>query len=174
MVIEGVRAEDIRLGFEQKVLPLQLYFMGKKWIEEIKEVPGKVYDCLDDLYHMVGMSCPYNRRDFDVNSYTESDGTEIVEIMLPEPTMDMMCRCIYFVHDPDFRQVSYYTYELSYGEYYLTEWKVNPIFMNDDSLAMKAINSRRAARETMLADYHRKFAGRNTSNNDLLNVCCDF
>jgi hypothetical protein len=46
--------------------------------------------------------------------------------------------------------------------------------MNDDSLAMKAINSRRVAREAMLADYHRKFAGRNTSNNDLLNVCCDF
>ena len=97
-----------------------------------------------------------------MNSYTESDGTEIVEIMLPEPTMDMMCRCIYFVHDPDFRQVSYYTYELSYGEYYLTEWKVNPIFMNDDSLAMKAINSRRVAREAstgsaMLALYRLGF-----------------
>lgn len=105
----AVSLEKARYHFEHSAMPRFFYENPENIISVISQQGP--YPVWVALISENGVDSPYRESDFDTRYYTAQDGTEILQVLMPEPTEDTMCYRLYFVYNPQKQVAGYYTVE---------------------------------------------------------------
>ena len=102
---------QVRYYFEHKMLPRYFYEKPEALLEVIRNVG--VYPLWETVAKENGTDPHYPEEDYITHFYRAEDGSQIIQIEMPDPDMEPLCYRIYFIYNPDKEITAYYTAECS-------------------------------------------------------------
>lgn len=116
---EYEKAEDnkerfgrVRYYFEHELLPHLLYSDTKQMVEYLLEDKGVVlWSVMSDACKENHFIMPYQVEQYKVHHHKVSEDCSIIRIVMPEPTIELLCFEIYFVYDSACGKGTYFTIE---------------------------------------------------------------
>ena len=101
--------EQTRYHFEHNALPRYFYDDPANTLETLRR--NGVYRLWAALADENGVTYPYHSQDFIEHWYDLDDGTTILQVVMPRPTVTPQCYRLYMVFRPGAGEAHYYTVE---------------------------------------------------------------
>ena len=107
----GWKPSQVRYFFEHKMLPRYFYEKPEALLDGVRNVG--IYPLWEAVSKENGTDPFYPKQDYSTHYYKAEDGTQIVQVEMPQPDEEPLCYRIYFVYNPDKDIAAYYTAECS-------------------------------------------------------------
>ena len=105
----GVPLDKARYYFEHSSLPRLFYEAPDNVLQVLSE--RSVYDLWTVFANENGVAYPYQAEDFSQNRYDMTDGTGILQVVMPAPETTPLCYRIYLLYNAETGKAGYYTVE---------------------------------------------------------------
>lgn len=106
---DGWTTEEVRYAFEHDMLPRYFYDNPQNLIDHV--LSDGVFILWESVATENGADVRYGAGDYAETLYTYDDGTELVQLDLPEPDASLLCYRIYLLYNPNTGEAGYYTVE---------------------------------------------------------------
>ena len=106
---EGITLEQVRYHFEHNAVPRYFYEDPANVLAALRE--QGMYMLWTALADENGVAYPYQADDFEEYWYELTDGSTILQIVMPDPEATPQCYRIYLLYNPTTGEAGYYTAE---------------------------------------------------------------